>query len=185
MDGENEWSYPMAKDLFYAALSGDSTKHSMWSMADQHMWGPPFYGKQNMNKEEREQFFAWTFQALGHTLHLLADATVPAHTRNDSHGIKDDEPYEKWTRDNIDSNNIWEKTGSAVPWTDWKNHTDIITPNVFIDTEQLGSFSTTPLTGSDQGLAEYSHANFMSQNSMFDYELPEKPGNIKDDNLCR
>jgi len=38
------------------------------------------------------------FIALGHVLHLLEDATVPAHTRLDVH-IKGD-PYEKWVEEN-------------------------------------------------------------------------------------
>ena len=40
-----------------------------------------------------------TFVALGHVLHLLEDATVPAHTRLDAHPFY--EPYENWVRDNI------------------------------------------------------------------------------------
>lgn len=39
------------------------------------------------------------FYALGHVLHLLEDAAVPAHTRLDSH-INGD-PYESWVADNI------------------------------------------------------------------------------------
>lgn len=41
-------------------------------------------------------------QGLGHALHILQDATSPAHTRNDPHtGVTDDEidPYEEYTAD--------------------------------------------------------------------------------------
>lgn len=45
--------------------------------------------------------FENAFKALGHTLHLLEDLGVPAHTRNDTHAdvsITNDtgDPYEKW-----------------------------------------------------------------------------------------
>ncbi len=42
------------------------------------------------------------FVALGHVLHLVEDATVPAHTRLDAHPEGD--PYEKWVKDAIQNN---------------------------------------------------------------------------------
>ncbi len=73
----NEWSYQMARDLFYAALTGDSTQHEYWYMMDRplepYTYLDGFEGKKKMNHEEREQFFAWTLQALGHLLHLIQE----------------------------------------------------------------------------------------------------------------
>jgi hypothetical protein len=34
-------------------------------------------------KKDRDIYLAWTFEALGRTLHLLQDMAVPAHVRND------------------------------------------------------------------------------------------------------
>ncbi|GBC62279.1 hypothetical protein DENIS_3248 [Desulfonema ishimotonii] len=34
-DPANEWSYPMAKDYYYAALTGDSTKYDHWPLMRQ------------------------------------------------------------------------------------------------------------------------------------------------------
>jgi hypothetical protein len=42
------------------------------------------------------------FRALGHVLHLLEDATVPAHTRLDAHILGD--PYEGWVEKSISAN---------------------------------------------------------------------------------
>ncbi|KKS38752.1 MAG: hypothetical protein A3G49_04995 [Candidatus Sungbacteria bacterium RIFCSPLOWO2_12_FULL_41_11] len=54
--------------------------------------------------------YAWVdknrgLESLGHTLHLLEDATVPEHTRNDGHAglfehsqVLNSSPYEDWTR---------------------------------------------------------------------------------------
>ena len=50
-----------------------------------------------VKNDKRSAFFA-----LGHVLHLIEDATVPAHTRLDIHPTGD--PYESWVRDNIGKN---------------------------------------------------------------------------------
>jgi hypothetical protein len=90
-DVTNEWSYEMAKKLYYAALIGDNSE-----IMDNHItrmrpgWVPHLLGPiTDMTEEDRDQYFAWTLQALGHTLHLIQDASVPAHTRNDFHGFMD------------------------------------------------------------------------------------------------
>ncbi len=52
-----------------------------------------------LNLDDRNTAFANTFRAIGQVLHLIADASVPAHTRNDSHigllGLTG-EPFEIW-----------------------------------------------------------------------------------------
>lgn len=179
----NEWSYSMAKDLYYAALTGDSTKYPQWIMRD-NLFTTSFIGKGNMNAKEREQFFSWTFQALGHTLHLIGDASVPAHTRNDLHGkvlgIGDPEPYENWTESKADFAK-YNPEDSYFPgilngygsesWVNWKNF-EVQIPDVFIDTGQLTNATTPPITGFNQGLAEYSHANFLSSDTVFNDGTP-------------
>ncbi len=48
------------------------------------------------------------FEILGHALHLIEDASVPDHTRNDPHasmglgGFYSNSPYENWTEENKD-----------------------------------------------------------------------------------
>lgn len=49
------------------------------------------------DKNERENWFALTFQGLGQMMHLVEDMSVPAHTRDDMHVFKAD-GYEKWFR---------------------------------------------------------------------------------------
>ena len=53
-------SWPAARKSFYEALTSS-------------------------NKLTREQNFSDAFRSLGHVMHLLADAAVPEHTRNDAH----------------------------------------------------------------------------------------------------
>jgi hypothetical protein len=175
-DPINEWSYQMVKDLYYAALTGDSTKHETWVMRDRSWQGAAtLFGEENMNQEKRERFFAWTFQALGHTLHLIQDASVPAHTRNDSHiAIIEYDPFERWTRQNA---KMIEYTGAGSdPWPHWNDHPTIKAPNVFIDTHRSPEQTSPPSEDLNQGLAEYSHANFLSNDSIFSqFSYPQLP----------
>ena len=57
-------------------------------------WNKALYSYIHGNNQE-------AFFALGHVLHLLEDATVPAHTRIDAHPEGD--PYEKWAVNKIGS----------------------------------------------------------------------------------
>ncbi len=52
-DSTNEWSYQMAKDLYYAALTGDSTKYEYWTMRDRPLSATRWLlGETNMNQEK-------------------------------------------------------------------------------------------------------------------------------------
>lgn len=183
-DATNEWSYEMAKKFYYAALTGDNNEivDSFTRIRD----GNPFYKSHllsrqtNMSKEDRDQYFAWTLQALGHTLHLIQDASVPAHTRNDLHGPW--EPFENWTVKNIDylyNEGVFNKPGSDY-WDYWKQYPNINVPDVFIDAGKLQDATTPPITGLDQGIAEYSHANFLSNDTVFSDGYPETISTLHD-----
>jgi hypothetical protein len=179
-DSTNEWSYRMAKDLYYAALTGDSTKHEYWVMRDR-WWqvASILSGEENMNQEKRDRFFAWTFQAIGHTLHLIQDASVPAHTRNDSHiALIEYDPFERWTKQNAGDPAKMKYTGAGFePWQHWTDRPDIIVPDVFIDTHRFPEEETAqPSEDLHQGLAEYSYANFLSDDSIFSqFAYPQLP----------
>lgn len=192
----NEWAYQMARKLYYAALTGNSYDvYMFWYMRDNVWRLNPFKGKENMNQSERDQFFAWTFQALGHIMHLIQDASVPAHTRNDKHaftlGYKIKgffEPYEEWTNENLTDNDLMKYTGfGSEPWLYWKsyyNHgsdTHIPIQDIFIDYSPLPANPSSPDTiipseTFEQGLAEYSFANFLSEDSIMSYDLPAQDG---------
>lgn len=91
--------------------------------------------------------------ALGHTLHLIEDASVPDHTRNDSHPPFDDggSPYENWTERFNLKNFDFDLTNRL------KNKKPI----------SLGS-----LNEYFDGIANYSNNNFYSKDSIKNYSLP-------------
>jgi hypothetical protein len=179
---KNEWAYQMARELYYAALTGDSSKFQTWQMRDRFtlVWDP-IVGKASMHHAEREKFFAWTFQALGHIVHLIQDASVPAHTRNDLHTS---DPFEVWTAKNIANENLMNYKGDGSnSWQNWENYPGIPAQNAFIDTKPYpenspARDSITQTEGFEQGLAEYSHANFLSQDSIHSYSLPDLSGAV-------
>ncbi|RJX35844.1 MAG: hypothetical protein C4531_01550 [Desulfurivibrio sp.] len=169
---ENEWAIQYAKLFYYSALTGNSTLLDGMYMRDGIKDNTlSIVGTTKMNLEEKEQFFAWMFQALGHTMHLIQDASVPAHTRNDLHNWS--EPFEVRTKKFIAESLF------SDPQTDpnifLNSSSSIIAPYVFFDTGQLDDTSESPLSGAFQGLAEYSHANFLSNHTIFGFDLPEAP----------
>jgi hypothetical protein len=73
-DSAQFWSWPSARVLYYNALTETDPIH-------------------------REALWADLFRALGQMMHLVVDASVPEHTRNDMHplgAMKLENSYEQW-----------------------------------------------------------------------------------------
>lgn len=145
-----DYSWVNARDYFYDALTAQ-------------------------NNTDREKNYADTFLALGHVMHLVQDASVPAHVRNDGHKLYN---YETWVVNN--SARLDEFVNSfAVS----------VSPSIF--STAVDPLATTPIaglidsnkytgsnpgitTGTDIGLAEYANANFFSEDTTFrDYPYPK------------
>ncbi len=119
-------------------------------------------------EEDREIYFAWTFQTVGHVIHLLEDMAVPAHTRNDfqSHYIRNNnsffdriQPFEHYVKMNP------QLVATASPSiTDFPS---FINPRLtdFWDTNSYNG--SNPSTFNNIGLAEFTNANYFS-----DYTIP-------------
>jgi len=99
-----------------------------------------------VNDESEKAFFL-----LGHILHLMEDASVPDHTRNDLH--PGNSPYENWTA----QFNLENKDADLQGRLNGKNS---------IQLDDLTSFF--------DGLANYSNNNFYSKDTIGigDYKLP-------------
>lgn len=86
-------------------------------------------------------------QTLGHVMHLLEDATSPAHTRNDPHpGGPDNDPYEDYTA--------------------------TLVPRAVITTQEV-PYETKP-EKLIQDLAMYTNTHFFSRDTVNAYSLPQK-----------
>lgn len=135
-----------------------------------------------LSNENRFLFFSSVFKGLGHQLHLIQDMSVPDHVRNDSHplggilfGL-----FEKrfgWHYRCIEG---WAEHNLAKIDSFLGDRSKLVFPNVGL--EIAGSDSLTPIVkltdcnvydGSEpraiteQGLAEYTNGNFVSEDTIF------------------
>ena len=140
-----------------------------------------------LGTQSREAAFVNTLIGVGHLTHLVQDATVPAHVRDDAHpyfplgpvkvGFGDG--YETWVDRNV--NRI---TGIAagptkaggLQFTPTGRAAAPVPVARIIDTD---FFRSTPdpsrLTRTDIGIAEYTHGNFVSDDTIFRiFALPRR-----------
>ena len=129
----------------------------------------PIFNKTNFTWQKAIDFYIdgkmeQALFALGHVLHLVEDASVPDHTRNDAHPPFDDggSPYENWT----------EKFNLENPDEDL--------------TQRLLNKKPIPLNDLDSyfnEMAEYSNKNFYSRDSIYEYNEPKIVDFLEDDKL--
>lgn len=130
-----------------ASLFGDDDQDYSWERAI----------KDYVNGNKKRAYYA-----LGHVLHLIEDAFVPDHTRNDTHGYKHIigfSPYEDWAkkiqRENIDLiNQLINENARPLFFSNLENYLDYI--------------------------ANYSNNNFFSQQTIF-YDVYNVPIDVKRD----
>src|SRR3990170_3477779 len=156
---EGDWSWKKMREYYYIALTGRDLTGTEIALA----------------KEDRDACFAQTFRGLGHH-HLIEDIAQPDHVRNDSHIV-----------DSLFENNLY---GSYYleAWAAKKfpkiedlkafapnpilpsvsfdtSHDGLVPITQLIDTDQYNGSS--PSTSLSQGLAEYTNANFFSDDTIF------------------
>lgn len=145
-----------------ARLWGTTTSNNDWSWQKAREY---YYKALTLpTKAERETAYADMFRSLGQVMHLVQDMAVPAHTRNDAHPPGDSDPYEEWCRGNI--NNI---TSSGA--VDFSGLNDFQVGD-FWDAEVYDG-SSVPSASVYKGLAEFTNANFISDDTKFTNTLPQ------------
>ncbi len=162
-----------------------------WKDVRQNFFNALTYAGADLIETEawRQYYMAETFRGLGQLMHLVQDLSVPAHARNDAHIIDDNilSRYELWmkNKENFELNN--EYFFLKLRDTDLQ---DFITLNsfVFFDTNALCKasklqvkipaanlfdnekyFGNDPSVTmhSDAGISEYTNANFLSDDTVF------------------
>ena len=106
------------------------------------------------NKDISNTLFAETFRGLGQLMHLIQDASVPAHTRNDFHVLYN---YEKWVKANEDG--IFKNNPIFF-------YSIINNVASFIDTNQYNGTNPGITASASLGLSEYTNANFFSEDTI-------------------
>jgi hypothetical protein len=160
-DTGNLWTWQKAKQYYHDALT-------------------------NTDRNMREQKLAYTFRSLGQVMHLISDSSVPAHARNDIHifpytipgiGVEIGDPtFESWAIQNYKNLNynsnsiIIEQSifGQSAP-----NPSAPIAISALWDVDKYTGSNPAVTIENIIGLAEYSNANFFSEDTIFtDYSYP-------------
>ncbi len=124
----------------------------------------------------RDQHFAAAFRTLGQLIHLPQDAAVPAHTRNDQHPFF--EGFERFALGITGTALFDQLTQSSIRFDSSilnlpQNPLARIPVARVIDTTDPEQAQSTPSAGTNQGMAEYSNANFLSGDTIFkDFAFP-------------
>jgi hypothetical protein len=160
-------------------LWGQNTTLSGWSWQD--VRNTYFEALTRSLRSDRETSLARAFEGLGRQAHLVQDAASPAHTRNDPHALfnyeslveqvrrQDQNVFASWLSGSPDS--------PGAPDAGWRT----------LDSNQLASVATARLIDSDRylggnpgvtsdpliGLAEYTNANFFSEDRIFTENDPD------------
>lgn len=143
----NDWSWPRARDYFYDGLTRASPG-------------------------ERERALAKTFRSLGQVMHLIVDLAVPAHTRNDAHPFS--YTLESWLPavSALEPGRFAEFLRATIgPDPDilfLEPDRDVPIPIARLwDTERFNGRNPEVAAGTGVGLAEYTNANFLSEDTRF------------------
>ena len=151
----------------------------------------------------RDTAFAETFEALGRLTHLIQDASVPAHVRNDPHPefsifgtdlplISNPDGYERHisrlrgAARNSPARNLFESLVNQPPkrpsfsiFASTGNLQAPVPVARLIDTDMFGGLNSEVLTNTDLGIAEYTNGNFLSDDTIVsDFALPRRTGLI-------
>jgi hypothetical protein len=162
-----EWSWTKARNSYYEGLTAS-------------------------DKGAREGKLADTFFSLGHIMHLVADSSVPAHTRNDIHVFPIEifgstagqrQTYESWAKKQPPG--VLNYAAGKVDQTIFKS--SVPNPSAPVPISALWDQDvykgtnpedtwTTGSAISRVGLAEYTNANYFSEDTIFttDYPHPRK-----------
>lgn len=124
---------------------------------------------------DRDKSLAATFEALGRQMHLVQDAASPAHARNDPHvffnyetaidglRIREASSFERWRDGTPDT--------VGAPDPGWRsldgNPLAPIAIARLVDTDRYTGANPSLTTGALIGLAEYTNANFFSEDRIF------------------
>ncbi len=173
------WAQSSDEQKLYLPLLGLEGDNS-WEKVREYY----FLALTSTEKISREEYFARMFKGLGHQIHLIQDSAVPDHVRNDSHWEKSvlgEKKYgsfrciETWLEN--DKNLHLIVPFSQVPLFPQVNF-DHLGENNLVPIFHLVDYNiyngTNPNNIMEQGLAEYTNANFVSESTILtEGENPE------------
>jgi hypothetical protein len=154
-------------------LWGQNTTLSGWSWQD--VRDAYFDALTRSTRSDREAKLTTTFEGLGRQVHLLQDAASPAHTRNDPHALynyeslvvqvqrQDPNAFFSWLTGSPDTPGVPDRGWSALD----SNPLAPVATARLIDTDRYLGSNPASTTAALIGLAEYTNANFFSEDRIF------------------
>lgn len=142
----------------------------------------------------RESYFWQTFEGLGRLMHLVQDATVPEHVRDDSHMNPFSYHYEVFMLDerNKPYIDLWLTMNNRYTYNDSLSQLPPSNPSLapipiarMVDTDLYEGFNPDVTVNQPIGISEYTNANFFSKDTIFkvfsrpareDFSAPEYLG---------
>ena len=139
----------------------------------------------NSSKVTRQQSLEWMMFYLGHVIHLNQDLTVPAHVRNDNHGLTTQNgPFETlimWTENYGRDTYSTQEVTKAFPnqtnhqgWAWWQNTAGFQKLEDFWNRDMLSSNGASALIADARtsgrkplGLSEFCNGNFISEDATY------------------
>ncbi len=171
-------------DPWTVAGLDETASSAVWMQADVNDWSwqevrQEYYWALTSGSATRDYHWANTFRGIGQIMHLVEDAAVPEHVRNDAHG---DEyvcrhlyglkschgNFEYWVEDHagafgysgaspFDRNILYQPTG----------HPEALLPLArLIDTDTYDGSDPSVTIGPAIGLGEFTNANFFSEDTI-------------------
>jgi len=171
-----------------------------WNFTGDWSWGKAreyyYHALTTPNDEESNKTFADCFRALGQVMHLLQDVSVPLHTRNDVHVfpllkipvlgfyLLGKWNYETYTKEYLKDAGAHkldfipdqpDDRPDPILLTDPQpdpTYTNIVPISGLFDRNQYHEGAASPPHDATIGLAEYSNANFLTEDTMWKYQHP-------------
>jgi hypothetical protein len=162
-----DWSWGKARENYYAYFTGKDFSGETIAAGE----------------DEREAKLVDCFRAVGQVMHLLEDMSVPLHTRNDTHILplfgKGRWTYETYTAKNRELLDYVPNQPGNYPSPDLLNdpqpasgYNDLVPLTGLFDRNQYNQGDTSPASDASIGLAEYSNANFLTNDTLWEYPHP-------------
>ncbi|MFI5376116.1 MAG: hypothetical protein ACHQ8D_15910, partial [Candidatus Rokuibacteriota bacterium] len=181
----NHFHNPLATTWSQAGLGGSVGQSSIiwaqntsqsapsWSWQDSRRYY--FEALTNTSKASRDTRLAATFEALGRQIHVIQDSASPAHARNDPHLLYNYESLVENVRVGEASTfQTWldrEPDIAEAPASGWRsldsNPLAAIAVARLIDADRYSGSNPAVTTEALIGLAEYTNANFFSEDRVF------------------
>jgi hypothetical protein len=179
-----DWTQAGLNDLWAGESSllwaQDRTKQQSIVEGDQTWQQARYYFYSALISETdllRQENFAKMFRGLGHQMHLLQDTVVPDHVRNDAHPedaifgrnrLNGSAYFETWAKERFRNVNELKAFAPELSLPDVSfnvSYNGLAPITQLFDTDQYNG--TNPSISLTQGLAEYTNANFFSNDTIF------------------